>query len=142
MQGYKRVADNLREECRPVEPDARLRYFVTSNYVIYWKRNPAAAWPAKSILFRLLPSTSFASKFAARSNSMASTEEETNPYELLGVTMESTEKEIKTAYRLRSLKVHPDRVSILIQFNFRFKLSMSSNSSCLVKNRGNPDAGV
>ncbi|KAH9933805.1 DnaJ domain-containing protein [Fomitopsis serialis] len=43
-------------------------------------------------------------------------EEEVNPYELLGVTMESTEQDIRTAYRRVSLKVHPDR------------------------NRGNPDA--
>ncbi|KZT01197.1 DnaJ-domain-containing protein [Laetiporus sulphureus 93-53] len=42
--------------------------------------------------------------------------EETNPYELLGLTIEATEAEIRTAYRQRSLKVHPDR------------------------NRGNPDA--
>ncbi|KAH8084350.1 DnaJ-domain-containing protein [Cristinia sonorae] len=47
---------------------------------------------------------------------MASTEEDVSPYELLGVTLESTDQEIKTAYRQRSLKVHPDR------------------------NRGNPDA--
>ncbi|KAI0322883.1 DnaJ domain-containing protein [Amylostereum chailletii] len=47
---------------------------------------------------------------------MASTEEEVNPYELLGIQTEATEGEIKTAYRQRSLKVHPDR------------------------NRGNPDA--
>ncbi|KZT64536.1 DnaJ-domain-containing protein [Daedalea quercina L-15889] len=43
-------------------------------------------------------------------------EEEVNPYELLGVTIESTEQDIRTAYRKLSLKVHPDR------------------------NRGNPDA--
>ncbi|KAH9940038.1 DnaJ-domain-containing protein [Epithele typhae] len=45
-----------------------------------------------------------------------SSEEESNPYELLSLTLEATEQEIKTAYRQRSLKVHPDR------------------------NRGNPDA--
>ncbi|GJE99569.1 DnaJ-domain-containing protein [Phanerochaete sordida] len=45
-----------------------------------------------------------------------SSEEELNPYELLEVTLESNEQEIRTAYRQRSLKVHPDR------------------------NRGNPDA--
>ncbi|THH26534.1 hypothetical protein EUX98_g7652 [Antrodiella citrinella] len=47
---------------------------------------------------------------------MSKPEEDVNPYELLDVTMASTEQEIKTAYRQRSLKVHPDR------------------------NRGNPDA--
>ena len=36
--------------------------------------------------------------------------EEVNPYALLDVNTESTEKEIRTAYRQRSLKVHPDRV--------------------------------
>ncbi|KAF9260829.1 DnaJ-domain-containing protein, partial [Marasmius fiardii PR-910] len=40
---------------------------------------------------------------------MSNAEEETNPYELLNVTVESTEQEIRTAYRQRSLKVHPDR---------------------------------
>ncbi|KDR80082.1 hypothetical protein GALMADRAFT_62722 [Galerina marginata CBS 339.88] len=40
---------------------------------------------------------------------MSTTEEETNPYELLSVKVESTEQEIRTAYRQRSLKVHPDR---------------------------------
>lgn len=39
-----------------------------------------------------------------------SAEEEINPYELLQVKQDSTEQEIKTAYRQRSLKVHPDRV--------------------------------
>ncbi|KAI0777661.1 DnaJ domain-containing protein [Trametes elegans] len=47
---------------------------------------------------------------------MSHTEEDVNPYELLGLTVESSEQEIRTAYRQRSLKVHPDR------------------------NRGNPDA--
>ncbi|KIM46886.1 hypothetical protein M413DRAFT_16481 [Hebeloma cylindrosporum] len=40
---------------------------------------------------------------------MASTEEETNPYELLDVKTEATEQEIRTAYRQRSLKIHPDK---------------------------------
>ncbi|KZT42448.1 DnaJ-domain-containing protein, partial [Sistotremastrum suecicum HHB10207 ss-3] len=39
---------------------------------------------------------------------MAPVEEE-NAYDLLGITMEATEGEIRTAYRQRSLKVHPDR---------------------------------
>ncbi|KAI0360703.1 DnaJ-domain-containing protein [Trametes cingulata] len=47
---------------------------------------------------------------------MSSTDEEVNPYELLGLSIEASEQEIRTAYRQRSLKVHPDR------------------------NRGNPDA--
>ncbi|KAI5996288.1 DnaJ domain-containing protein [Pisolithus albus] len=37
------------------------------------------------------------------------TETDINPYELLGITQESTEAEIRSAYRARSLKVHPDR---------------------------------
>ncbi|TBU25255.1 DnaJ-domain-containing protein [Dichomitus squalens] len=45
-----------------------------------------------------------------------SSDEDVNPYELLGLSIEATDQEIKTAYRQRSLKVHPDR------------------------NRGNPDA--
>ena len=40
-----------------------------------------------------------------------STEEEINPYELLDLKSEATDQEIRTAYRQRSLKVHPDRVS-------------------------------
>ncbi|TDL18792.1 DnaJ-domain-containing protein [Rickenella mellea] len=38
-----------------------------------------------------------------------STDSETSPYELLGVSLESTDAEIRKAYRQRSLKVHPDR---------------------------------
>ena len=43
---------------------------------------------------------------------MNSSEVEVNPYELLEVKIEATEQEIRTAYRQRSLKVHPDRVRI------------------------------
>ena len=53
---------------------------------------------------------------------MASTEE-TNPYELLGVTLDSTESEIKTAYRKLSLKVHPDRVRTTTQSSRNLGLS-------------------
>ncbi|KJA23059.1 hypothetical protein HYPSUDRAFT_201621 [Hypholoma sublateritium FD-334 SS-4] len=40
---------------------------------------------------------------------MSAQDEEINPYDLLSVKTESTEQEIRTAYRQRSLKVHPDR---------------------------------
>ncbi|KAF8884928.1 DnaJ-domain-containing protein [Gymnopilus junonius] len=40
---------------------------------------------------------------------MSTAEEEINPYELLNLKLEATEQEIRTAYRQRSLKVHPDR---------------------------------
>lgn len=45
---------------------------------------------------------------------MSTADDDQNPYELLGVTLESTEAEIRKAYRQRSLKVHPDRVRSLI----------------------------
>lgn len=35
--------------------------------------------------------------------------DEVSPYELLGLSLEATDAEIRTAYRQRSLKVHPDR---------------------------------
>ncbi|KAK0449119.1 DnaJ-domain-containing protein [Armillaria borealis] len=38
-----------------------------------------------------------------------STEVEVNPYELLNIELEADERTIRTAYRQRSLKVHPDR---------------------------------
>lgn len=43
---------------------------------------------------------------------MSATEDEANidPYALLGLTPASTEKDIKTAYRKKSLTCHPDRV--------------------------------
>ena len=72
-----------------------------------------------------------------------SSEEDVNPYDVLGLTIEATEQEIKTAYRQRSLKVHPDRVSCsspLCSRRTRFEpLCLTSPCS---KNRGNPDAGV
>ncbi len=69
---------------------------------------------------------------------MSTTEEEGNPYELLGLTVEATEQDIRTAYRKLSLKVHPDRVSsrnpyILLILNF-------NSDQERTKNRGNPDA--
>lgn len=44
-------------------------------------------------------------------------DEEVDPYELLGVTLESSEQDIRTAYRKLSLKVHPDRVSVLLSLS-------------------------
>ena len=41
---------------------------------------------------------------------MSATEQEISPYELLSIKQDATEQEIKTSYRQRSLKVHPDRV--------------------------------
>ena len=40
-----------------------------------------------------------------------SSDEDVNPYELLDIAMEASEADIRKAYRTRSLKVHPDRVS-------------------------------
>ena len=39
--------------------------------------------------------------------------DEVNPYELLDISLESSEADIRRAYRQRSLKVHPDRVCLL-----------------------------
>jgi hypothetical protein len=68
---------------------------------------------------------------------MMNTEVDVNPYQLLDVKIESTDQEIRTAYRQRSLKVHPDRV--------RIHLCASSVSSDILsldpQNRDNPDAG-
>ena len=44
---------------------------------------------------------------------------EINPYELLDLSTDATDRDIRTAYRKLSLKVHPDRV--------RANYSMSSN---------------
>ena len=40
---------------------------------------------------------------------MSGTGDEPNAYELLGLEGEASEAQVKTAYRQRSLKVHPDR---------------------------------
>lgn len=47
-----------------------------------------------------------------------------DPYELLEVALEATEAEIRKAYRQQSLKVHPDRVSVL-RYIFRIFLTNS-----------------
>ncbi|PFH49567.1 hypothetical protein AMATHDRAFT_147404 [Amanita thiersii Skay4041] len=40
---------------------------------------------------------------------MTSQDDESNPYQVLDIKVEATDQEIRTAYRQRSLKVHPDR---------------------------------
>ena len=41
-----------------------------------------------------------------------SSDPEINPYELLGLSTDATDQDIRTAYRKLSLKVHPDRVRV------------------------------
>ena len=53
------------------------------------------------------------------SPAMATTgDEQESPYEILGLNSEANDAEIRTAYRQRSLKVHPDRVGILFSEYF------------------------
>ena len=59
---------------------------------------------------------------------MSATDDEANPYELLDVKLESSEADIRRAYRQRSLKVHPDRVCLLNIPPERYRLS---NIYCL-----------
>lgn len=42
--------------------------------------------------------------------------EDINPYVLLGLKTEATERDIKSAYRKLSLSVHPDRVRLPLAF--------------------------
>ena len=44
---------------------------------------------------------------------------EINPYELLGLSTEANDQDIRTAYRKLSLKVHPDRVCTIPSSNHR-----------------------
>ena len=44
---------------------------------------------------------------------------ETNPYELLDLSTDATDQDIRTAYRKLSLKVHPDRVRVARSLNPR-----------------------
>lgn len=42
---------------------------------------------------------------------------EINPYELLSLSTDATDQDIRTAYRQLSLKVHPDRVCTVYSFH-------------------------
>lgn len=44
---------------------------------------------------------------------------EINPYDLLGLSTDATDQDIRTAYRKLSLKVHPDRVCETHSSNFQ-----------------------
>lgn len=48
---------------------------------------------------------------------------EINPYELLGLSTEANDQDIRTAYRKLSLKVHPDRVCAIPASIHRSRLS-------------------
>ena len=65
------------------------------------------------------------SKAQSCSVTIMSQNEEQNPYDLLGLPLEATEAQIRTAYRVKSLKVHPDRVGIL--FNHTELISILLN---------------
>jgi hypothetical protein len=60
---------------------------------------------------------------------MAPAETEPDAYEILGLTIEATEKEIKSTYRKLSLKVHPDRVCCMFCFASLFAATQYSLSS-------------
>ena len=49
------------------------------------------------------------SQFYAGTMASTADEPETNPYELLNLSSDATDQDIKSAYRKQSLKVHPDR---------------------------------
>jgi preprotein translocase subunit Sec63 len=51
---------------------------------------------------------------------------EIDPYDLLALSTEATDQDIRTAYRKLSLKVHPDRVCVIHSSNPR-----SRSSRCL-----------
>jgi DnaJ homolog subfamily C member 17 len=44
-----------------------------------------------------------------------SDQEEINPYQLLDISLDASDADIKSAYRKLSLKVHPDRVRVHIR---------------------------
>jgi DnaJ-domain-containing protein 1 len=65
-----------------------------------------------------------------------------DPYALLGVTPDATEKQISTAYRQQSLKCHPDRVSALSCGLRVTDLVGLSDLFAHTQNPDNPDAGM
>ena len=64
-----------------------------------------------------------------------SSDEDVNPYELLGLGIEATDADIRKAYRTRSLKVHPDRVSACYSTEFHSHILTRA-----VQNRNDPKA--
>ncbi|KAH0826667.1 hypothetical protein J3R83DRAFT_5054 [Lanmaoa asiatica] len=66
---------------------------------------------------------------------VAPIEPEENPYELLGLSQEAIDAEIRTAYRVRSLKVHPDPVLPALLFSRRSS-SVSYSPKSFMRLRG------
>jgi hypothetical protein len=66
-------------------------------------------------------------------------QEDVNPYELLEVTLESTEAEIRKAYRQKSLKCHPDRVCCAYFHHITFRVCVLTIYH--LQHPNNPDAG-
>lgn len=73
--------------------------------------------------------------------------EEKNAYEVVGVTSDATEADIKKAFRQRSLKTHPDRVrlpfslkrlTLTTVFPFPLRIPISKMQVCICLSTQNP----
>ena len=60
-----------------------------------------------------LPLTTVITDSNLKARTPMSDDLEINPYELLALSTEATDQDIRTAYRKLSLKVHPDRVCVI-----------------------------